>query len=41
VDAESGRFSRLIISVPEGGDPEAEAARVAAAAGITPTTPAS
>ncbi len=32
----SGRFSRLIISVPEGGDPEAEAARIAAAAGITP-----
>ena len=41
VDVASGRFSRLIISVPEGGDPEAEAARVAAAAGITPTAPAS
>ena len=41
VDAASGRFSRLIISVPEGGDPEAEAARVAAAVGITPTAPAS
>ena len=34
----SGRFSRLIISVPEGGDPEAEAARIAAAAGITPSS---
>ena len=41
VDLASGRFSRLIISVPEGGDPEAEAARVAAAVGITPTAPAS
>ena len=41
VDVASGRFSRLIISVAEGGDPEAEAARVAAAAGITPTAPAS
>ena len=41
VDVASGRFSRLIISVPEGCDPEAEAARVAAAAGITPTAPAS
>ena len=41
VDVASGRFSRLIVSVPEGGDPEAEAARVAAAAGITPTAPAS
>ena len=29
VDAASGRFSRLIICVPEGGDPEAEAARIA------------
>jgi hypothetical protein len=37
VNAESGRFSRLIISVPEGGDPEADAARIAAAAGITPS----
>ena len=41
VDVASGRFSRLIISVPEGGDPVAEAARVAAAAGLTPTAPAS
>ncbi len=41
VDMASGRFSRLIISVPEGGDPEAEAARIAAAAGITPSAPAS
>jgi uncharacterized protein len=29
----SGRFSRLIICVPEGAAPEAEAARIAAAAG--------
>ena len=36
----SGRFSRLIISVPEGGDPVAEAARIAAAAGMTPSEPA-
>jgi hypothetical protein len=41
VDLASGHFGRLIISVPEGGDPVAEAARVAAAAGITPTAPAS
>jgi len=41
VDLASGRFSRLVISVPEGGDPEAEAARIAAAAGITPSAPAS
>jgi hypothetical protein len=41
VDLASGRFSRLIICVPEGGDPEAEAARIAAAAGITPSAPAS
>src|SRR5262252_6057299 len=41
VDVASGRFSRLIISVPEDGDPVAEAARVAAAVGITPTAPAS
>jgi hypothetical protein len=41
VDVASGRFSRLVISVPEGGDPEAEAARIAAAAGITPSAPAS
>jgi hypothetical protein len=37
----SGRFSRLVISVPEGGDAEAEAARIAAAAGISPSEPAS
>ena len=41
VDVASGRFSRLIISVPEGGDPEVEAARIAAAAGIAPSAPAS
>jgi hypothetical protein len=41
VNATSGRFSRLIISVPEGGDPEAEAARIAAAAGIVPSAPVS
>ncbi len=41
VDVTSGRFSRFIISVPEGGDAEAEAARIAAAAGITPSAPAS
>ena len=40
VDVTSGRFSRLIISVPEGGDAETEAARIAAAAGITPSAPA-
>jgi hypothetical protein len=39
VDLASGRFSRLIISVPEGGDPEAETARIAAAAGIVPSAP--
>ena len=37
----SGRFSRIVVSVPEGGDPVAEAARVAAAAGVTPSEPAS
>jgi hypothetical protein len=41
VDVTPGRFSRLVIGVPEGGDPEAEAARIAAAAGITPSAPAS
>ena len=41
VDVASGRFSRLVISVPEGGDPEAEAARIAAVAGITPSAAAS
>jgi hypothetical protein len=37
----SGRFSRFVISVPEGTDAEAEAARIAAAAGISPSEPAS
>jgi len=41
VDVTSGRFSRFIISVPESGDAEAEAARIAAAAGISPSAPAS
>jgi hypothetical protein len=41
VDVGAGRFSRLIICVPEGGDPEAEAARIAAAAGIAPSAPVS
>jgi hypothetical protein len=41
VEVTSGRFSRLVISVPEGGDPEAEAARIAAAAGIAPSAPVS
>jgi hypothetical protein len=41
VEMASGRFSRLVISVPEGGDPDSEAARIAAAAGITPTAPVS
>ena len=41
VNVTSGRFSRFVISVPEGGDPEAEAARIAAAAGIAPSEPAS
>ena len=41
VDVASGRFSRLVISVPEGGDPETEAVRIATAAGITPSAPAS
>jgi hypothetical protein len=39
VDVAAGRFSRLIISVAENGDPQAEAARIAAAAGITPSAP--
>jgi hypothetical protein len=39
VELASGRFSRLVISVPEGGDPQAEAARIAAAAGIAPSAP--
>ena len=37
VDVRPVRFSRLLVSVPEGGDAEAEAARIAAAAGITPS----
>jgi hypothetical protein len=41
VDVASGRFSRLIICVPEGGDAAAEAARIAAAAGIAPSAPVS
>jgi hypothetical protein len=39
VDVARGRFSRLIICVPESGDPQAEAARIAAAAGIAPSAP--
>jgi hypothetical protein len=41
VDLSTGRFSRLLISVPEGGDPQADVARIAAAAGINPSPPAS
>jgi hypothetical protein len=41
VEVASGRFSRLVICVPEGGDPEAEAARIAAFAGIAPSAPVS
>jgi hypothetical protein len=41
VDVTPGRFSRLVICVPDGGDPGAEAARIAAAAGIAPAAPAS
>ncbi|MGD0243636.1 MAG: hypothetical protein ABSB59_25415 [Streptosporangiaceae bacterium] len=41
VDVSSGRFSRLVVSVPEGGDAVAEAARIAAAAGIAPSGPVS
>jgi hypothetical protein len=41
VDLASGRFSRLVISVPPGGDAAAEAARIAAAAGIALSAPAS
>jgi hypothetical protein len=37
VDLDAGRFSRLVVSVPEGGDATAEAARIAAAAGIAPS----
>jgi len=41
VDVASGRFSRFVISVPEGGDAPAEAARIAASAGIAPSAPVS
>jgi hypothetical protein len=41
VDLLPGRFSRLVICVPEGTDPQAEAARIAAAAGIAPSAPVS
>jgi hypothetical protein len=41
VDVASGRFSRLVVCVPQGGDPNSEAARIAAAAGITPSAPVS
>ncbi len=41
VDLAAGRFSRLVICVPEGGDPAAEAARIAAAAGMAPSAPVS
>jgi hypothetical protein len=37
IDVATGRFSRFVISLPEGGDAEAEAARIAAAAGIQPS----
>jgi hypothetical protein len=40
VNLDSGRFSRLVISVPEGGDAQTEAARIASAAGIAPSAPA-
>jgi hypothetical protein len=41
LDVAAGRFSRLVICMPEDGDPEAEAARIAAAAGIAPSAPVS
>ena len=41
VDVTQGRFSRFVISVQEGRDAQAEAARIAAAAGIAPSPPAS
>jgi hypothetical protein len=41
VDLAAGRFSRLVICVPEGGDPAAEAGRIAAAAGIALSAPVS
>ena len=40
VDLASGRFSRLVVCVPEGADAGTEVARIAAAAGITPSPPA-
>lgn len=39
VDVTSGRFSRLVICAPKGGDAEAEAVRIAAAAGIVSSAP--
>jgi hypothetical protein len=36
VDLATGRFSRWLVCLPDGADPAAEAARVAAAAGIAP-----
>jgi uncharacterized protein len=41
VNMASGRFSRFVIGVPAGTDPAAEAARIAGAAGITPSAPGS
>jgi hypothetical protein len=41
VDVRPRRFSRFVVSVPAGGDAEAEAARIAAAAGIAPSAPVS
>ena len=41
VNVATGRFSRFVISVQEGRDAQAEAARIAAAAGIAPSPPAS
>jgi hypothetical protein len=41
VDVATGRFSRLVICVSEGGDAGAEAARIAASAGIAPSAPVS
>jgi hypothetical protein len=41
LDVARGRFSRLIIGVPEGSDAGVEAARIAAAVGIAPAGPAS
>jgi hypothetical protein len=41
VDVATGRFSRFVISVQEAGDAQAEAARIAAAAGIAPSAPVS